>query len=244
GASAGIGDATARRIVELGGRVVLNARRAEKLASLCEELGADRAAVVAGDASDSETVDAMLDAAESIFGGAADLVVVNAGVGLNGGVLSSDDTKWESMVKLNVVGAMRLMRRSAERMLSSIEKRGDWQERAHDIVVLGSTVGRHISPFSGSYGATKFAVHGAAEALRREICGKGVRVSVVEPGLVVSEFQAGAGYDPEWFEGLKERFGPVLEPADVAETVVFIASQQARVHLADVLVRATRQDYP
>ena len=113
-----------------------------------------------------------------------------------------------------------------------------------DIVVLGSTVGRHISPFSSMYGSTKFAVNSLAEAARRELGPKGIRVTLVEPGFVVSEFQGVAGYDPEWFKGVVERIGPVLTPADVARTVGFIVSQPAAVHINDIVIRPTRQDYP
>jgi len=64
---------------------------------------------------------------------------------------------------------------------------------AADIVIVGSVVGRHISPFNAVYGATKFAVHALAEGLRREVGTKGVRVSLVEPGIVLSGFQSVAG---------------------------------------------------
>jgi len=110
--------------------------------------------------------------------------------------------------------------------------------------VLGSNVGRHISPFSSMYGATKFGVNSLAEAARRELGPKGIRVSLIEPGIVESEFQAVAGYDPESFGALMEKFGPVLAPEDVARTIGFIVSQPAGVHVCDVVIRPTKQDYP
>jgi NADP-dependent 3-hydroxy acid dehydrogenase YdfG len=94
------------------------------------------------------------------------------------------------------------------------------------------------------YGSTKFAVHGLTEGLRREVAPKGIRVTLVEPGFVVSEFQGVAGYKEEWFKGVVDRIGPVLEPADVARAVTFVCSQPAHVHAGDVLIRPTRQDYP
>lgn len=73
-------------------------------------------------------------------------------------------------------------------------QQNNFPQSAADIVIVGSVVGRHISPFSAVYGASKFAVHALAEGLRRELGPKGVRVSLVEPGFVLSGFQASAGY--------------------------------------------------
>jgi NADP-dependent 3-hydroxy acid dehydrogenase YdfG len=94
------------------------------------------------------------------------------------------------------------------------------------------------------YGSTKFGVHGLTEGVRRELGPKGVRVSLVEPAFVVSEFQGVAGYKDEWFKGVLEKFGPVLEPSDVARMVSFIVGQPPAVHVGNVLVRPTRQEYP
>jgi NADP-dependent 3-hydroxy acid dehydrogenase YdfG len=113
-----------------------------------------------------------------------------------------------------------------------------------DILVLGSTVGRNVSPFSSMYGSTKFGVHGLVEGARRELGPRGIRVSLIAPGFVKSEFQDVAGYDPKWVDGMFEKFGPVLSPEDIARTVTFIVSQPAAVHVNDVMIRSTRQDYP
>jgi len=248
GASAGIGEAVARSLVAEGARVVVNGRRAERLGALREELGGDRVAVSAGDASTDEAVSGMLDAAREAFGREADLVVVNAGRGLKGSLFDSDPGQWESMIRLNVLGAARLMRAAGERLVAMgpepSEGEGWLSARARDIVVLGSTVGRHISPFSSMYGGTKFAVNSYAEALRRELAPRGVRVTLIEPAVVKSEFQDSAGYDPEGFGAFMERIGPVLSPADVARCVMFAVSQPAGVHVNDIVVRPTRQAYP
>jgi NADP-dependent 3-hydroxy acid dehydrogenase YdfG len=119
-----------------------------------------------------------------------------------------------------------------------------WPQHPRDLVIIGSNVGRHISPFSSMYGSTKFALHSIAEAVRREIGPKGVRVSLIEPGIVRSEFQEVAGYDPGTFGELMERYGPVLEPQDVARAVGFVVTQPPAVHIGDLLIRPTRQQYP
>jgi NADP-dependent 3-hydroxy acid dehydrogenase YdfG len=94
------------------------------------------------------------------------------------------------------------------------------------------------------YNATKFAVHGLAESLRREMGPKGVRVSLVEPGVVVSGFQAVAGYDEALLKRFDDGFGPLLQGDDVARAIHFIVTQPPHVHISDIMVRPTRQDYP
>lgn len=254
GASAGIGEAIVREFVAGGARVVVNARRKERLDALAAALGADRVAVVAGDAADEGVIAAMLDAAPERFGAEADLVVVNAGRGLRGGLYDSDTAQWEQVFRINLLGAGRLMRAASERMTGkavapsvppiSPAPPAGWEKRARDIVVIGSTVGRHLSPFSSLYGSAKAGVHMLAEGLRRTMGPRGVRVSLVEPGIVRSEFQEAANYDPVSFGKFMDSIAPVLTPEDIARLVMFIVSQPAGVHINDVMIRPTRQEYP
>lgn len=248
GASAGIGEAIARDLHAHGASVVINARRAEKLEQLAKSLGS-RVAIAPGDAAEDATITAMLDTARTKFGGGtreADVIVINAGRGLGGTVITSDISQWEEMIRTNVLAAAKLIRASGQRLLKEQEgKQGEaLLDRARDIIVLGSTVGRHVSPFSSMYGGTKFNVHGMVEGVRREIGPRGIRVSLIEPGFVVSEFQGVAGYDDAWLKGIWDRIGPVLTPDDVARTVSFIATQPPAVHINDIMIRPTRQDYP
>lgn len=90
------------------------------------------------------------------------------------------------------------------------EQQSNYPNRAADIVIIGSVVGRHVSPFSAVYGATKFAVHSLAEGLRREVGPKGIRVSLVEPGIVVSGFQDAAGYSDDLVRNFDDKFGPCV----------------------------------
>jgi NADP-dependent 3-hydroxy acid dehydrogenase YdfG len=249
GASAGIGLFIAQDLAGAGARVVVNARRKDQLEAVAASLPPGRAHAHAGDAADPAVIAALLDAARSRFGEGtrdADLIVINAGRGLNGSVMTSDTAQWEEMIRTNYLGCALLLREAGRRMLAGIgSATGPAAVTApRDIIVLGSTVGRHVSPFSSMYGSTKFAVHGLVEGARRELGPRGIRVSLIEPGFVESEFQGVAGYDPAWFAGVKERIGPVLQPPDVARTVIFIAAQPPHVHVSDILIRPTRQDYP
>ena len=260
GASAGIGEAMARRFAGEGARLVINARREDRLQALARDLGPDRVAVASGDAADDSTVETMLNLARDRFGGGrqeADLVVVNAGRGLRGSVYDSDAAHWEEVIRTNLLAAAKLMRAAAVRMAGEIPvvqgapqpqasagPDPSWTTRPRDIIVLGSTVGRHLSPFSSMYGSTKAGVHMLAESLRRTCGPRGVRVSLLEPGIVRSEFQAAAGYDPDSFGKFMDSIGPVLSPEDIAAVALFLAAQPAHVHINNVMIRPTRQEYP
>lgn len=260
GASAGIGRASAVVLASAGASVVLNARRGVLLDELVREIGTERAFAVPGDAADECVIQAMLDAARDRFGGGtreADLILVNAGRGLRGSVRDSDPAQWEDVIRINLLGAARLLRAAMDRLagpepiVQGPPKPGDppyppadWLSRPRDIIVLGSTVGRHISPFSSFYGSAKAGTHMLAESLRRLAAPYGIRVSLLEPGVVRSEFQDAAGYDPESFGRFMDSISPVLTPEDVARTILWIASQPAGVHICDVMIRPTRQEYP
>lgn len=259
GASSGIGEAVAAELAGQGCLLVLNARRVEKLEAVAFRLekrptrsSPPTVVCVPGDASEQRVINAMFDAAEKHFQRAADVVVVNAGRGLAGSLTTSDESQWEEVIRTNYLGAAKLMRTAADRLVQAISSNpegeaglsGEWLNRPRDIVAIGSSVGRNISPFSSMYGSTKFAVHALAEALRREIGPKGIRVTTIEPAIVASEFQAVAGYDATTFGSFMNRIGPVLLPADVARTIGFVVSQPAHVHLNNVAIRPTRQDYP
>ncbi|WP_310599374.1 SDR family oxidoreductase [Desulfobulbus sp.] len=239
GASAGIGRATALALAAEGAAVVLNARRRERLIEVAAEIAAlgGKALVAPGDAGKAEEIDALL--AQTLSwadgGNSYHIVVVNAGRGLAGGLLASDEGQWEALYRTNVLGAAHLMRQ-AGRYLE--------QQGRGDIVALGSVAGRNISPVSAVYGATKFAMAGLVEGLRRELCGHGVRVSLVMPGIVTSEFQQMAGYDTESFGTFAAQFGTLLEPGNIAEGIRWLLTLPPHVHVNEIMIRPTGQSYP
>jgi NADP-dependent 3-hydroxy acid dehydrogenase YdfG len=241
GATSGIGEATARKFIAVGFGVVGNGRNAEKLAELEKEFGSAFCGV-AGDATDHAVVKQLFAAAAGRFGRDADIVVANAGRGLGGSVKDADLAQLDELFKINVSGALALVQMAARKMVAVQETA--YPESAADIVIIGSVVGRHISPFSAVYGASKFAVHALTEGLRREVAPKGVRVSLVEPGAVLTGFQAAAGYSDDMVNGFKENYGPLLAADDIADAVCHIVSQPPHVHVCDISVRPTRQDYP
>lgn len=241
GATAGIGAATARLLCRSGISVVGVGRRAPRLRQLEDELGANFLGVP-GDVTESETIARAFDAARRQFGRVPDIVIANAGRGMGGAVSTANVAQFEEILKLNVTATLRVLQEAARLMLPLQES--GYPQRAADIVVIGSVVGRHLSPFSAVYSATKFAVHALAEALRREVGPRGVRVTLVEPGIVRTEFQDAAGYSDDLRQQFEERFGPLLEPEDIARGILFVISQPPHVHVSDILIRPTRQDYP
>jgi NADP-dependent 3-hydroxy acid dehydrogenase YdfG len=242
GASAGIGRATAEELAALGASVVLQARRKEKLDEVVQAIQAKggQALAVPGDASKESDIEQLITHAlafgEKLHQSAKlDIVIVNAGRGLAGGLLTSDTSQWQPMYDINVMGAAHLMRRAGQLMV---------EQQSGDIVILGSVAGDNISPFSGFYGSSKFAIAGMAEAFRREVCAKNVRVTLIKPGVVISEFQSVAGYNHDNFYKNMERFGKVLDPLDVARVIAFVVTQPPSVHLNEIMLRPTKQDYP
>ena len=241
GTTSGIGEATLRKFVAAGFGVVGNGRNAEKLADLEDEIGSAFCGV-AGDAVDNTVLDRLFASATERFGKDADIVVANAGRGLVGSVKDADLSQFEDVLKINVIAVLALLQKAAQNMVHTQENK--YPKSPSDIVIIGSVVGRHISPFSAVYGASKFAVHALAEGLRREVGPKGVRVSLVEPGVVLSGFQAAAGYSDKLVHSFNERFGPLLTGDDVANAIHYVVTQPPHVHVSDIVVRPTRQDYP
>ena len=239
GASSGIGHATALTLARAGAAVVIHARRQERLDALALQISNEggQALVVAGDASLPADIDRLLNRALAWKAGGSkyDIVVVNAGRGLAGGMLGSDESRWQEVYQLNVLGAARLMRQAGQYLVP---------RKTGDLVVIGSVAGRNLSPFSGFYGSSKFAIAAIAEGLRREICAHGVRVSVIMPGIVLSEFQDVAGYNAENFGKAIAPFGRFLEPQAIADAIGWLLALPPHVNVNEIMIRPTGQNYP
>lgn len=239
GASSGIGRATALTLAQAGAAVVIQARRQDRLVKVASDIQAKggKALSITGDASLSSDTDRLLEKTLQWKEGGRkyDIVVVNAGRGLAGGTLSSDHYQWEEVYQTNVLGAAYLMRSTAGYFIE--RKKGD-------IVAVGSVVGRNISPFSAFYGSSKFAVNAIAEGLRQEICKYGVRVSLVMPGIVVSEFQKVAGYDEDNFYKGIAHMGKLLKPQAIADGICWLLTQPPSVNVSEIIIRPTGQNYP
>jgi len=218
GASSGIGEATARRAAEAGYRLVLAARREEKLRDLAEELGGpERALAVRCDVTEWEDQEAMAQTALDRFG-RIDVSFANAGFGAKRGFLEETPEYWKSMVLTNVYGAALTIRATLPALKDS---------RGH-LLLTSSVAGRRA--LAGSlYSATKWAVIAMGEAARLELNGTGVRVTLIEPGMV----------DTPFFD---DRPKDALEPDDIARAVLYAVTQPPHVDVNEILVRPTSQE--
>lgn len=235
GASSGIGAACAGAFAAEGARLVLAARRRERLKELASKLEESRGAdalVVPLDVRDREAVDAAVKGLRPPWD-EIDVLVNNAGLSRGLAPLhegSVDD--WEEMIETNVKGLLYLTRAVVPGMV----RRG----RGH-VINIGSIAGHEVYPRGNVYCATKFAVHAISEGLRMDLVDTPVRVSEVAPGLVRSEFSlVRFRGDAERAAGSYRNFDP-LEPEDVAETVLFCATRPPRVSVNQVVVMPAAQ---
>jgi NADP-dependent 3-hydroxy acid dehydrogenase YdfG len=217
GASSGIGAATARLAAEGGYRLVLAARSEDRLAALADELGGrERALPVRCDVTEWSDQEAMVAAALEAFD-RLDVAFANAGFGAKRGFLESTPEFWREMVLTNVYGAALTVRAT----LPALK-----QSQGH-VLLTGSVAGRRALPGS-LYSCTKWAVTAMGEAVRQDVDGTGVRVTLVEPGMV----------DTPFFDN---RPSGALEAEDVARAVMYAVGQPPRVDVNEILVRPTSQ---
>ncbi len=217
GASSGIGAATARHAAQAGYRVVLAARSTDRLAALAEELGGqERALAVQCDVTEWEQQEAMVSSALARFG-RLDVAFANAGFGATRGFLKESPEQWRAMVLTNVYGAALTIRAT---MVPLKETRGH-------LLLTGSVAGRRALPGS-LYSATKWAVTAMGESARQEFESSGVRVTLIEPGMVATPF-------------FDSPVSGALEADDVARAVMFAVSQPPHVDINEILVRPISQ---
>ena len=217
GASSGIGAATARRAAQSGYRVVLGARSLERLEALAEELGGrERALAVRCDVTEWEDQRSLVARALESFG-RLDVAVANAGFGARRGFLADTPEHWQSMILTNVYGVALTIRATLEALKES---------RGH-VVLMSSVAGRRVVPGS-LYSCTKWAVTAMGESLRQELDGSGVRVTVVEPGMV----------DTPFFEA---QLSDALEADDIARAILYAVREPPHVDVNEILVRPTAQ---
>ena len=216
GASSGIGASVARLASQRGFRVVLAARRMQRLEQLAEELGGDdRALAVQCDVTQWSDQQEMIGKALDRFG-QIDVILANAGIYyFGGGFTEGNPERWREMILTNVYGVGLTVRAGLVALKRS---------KGH-ILLLGSAAGRR--PIAGSmYGATKWAVTGMGQNLREELRGTGIRVTLVEPGVTQTEL-------------FDERRSNAMEVEDVSAAILFAVEQHPRVDMHEILMYPT-----
>lgn len=234
GASSGIGESTAKALAAEGVRVVLAARREERLEQLAGQITDEggEALVVPTDVTEEEAIDALVEETTDEYG-QIDILVNNAGVMLLEPLERADRSNLRRMVEVNLLGLMNLTHAVLPVMQS--------QERGH-IVNVSSTAGRSASANSSGYNATKFGVNAFSEAVRQEVTEAGIRSTIIEPGACETELAEHIP-DDQIVEQFAEMDVPMLEPEDVARSIVYAASQPPRVDVNEILIRPTGQNF-
>jgi NADP-dependent 3-hydroxy acid dehydrogenase YdfG len=212
GASAGMGRATARELAGAGARVVLGARRRERLEALEAEFPG-RAVAVEMDVRSPADSRRLVDEAVSRFG-RLDSLIANAGIGMYGGILDHSDDELETMLDTNIAGTVWPIRAAVPAMLKA--GRGD-------IVIVSSVAGFRGGADEAVYAATKFAQVGLAGSLDRELREKGIRVTTIGPAGTATEFAIGAGRTEDMPE-----LRTYLQPEDVAFAIRTVLEQPRR----------------
>ncbi|MEU5873496.1 SDR family oxidoreductase [Glycomyces sp. NPDC047369] len=238
GASSGLGEAAAALLAERGAKVAVLARRADRLASLVERIEADggTALAVPVDVIDAAAVQAAAARIEAGFG-TVDLLFNNAGVMLPSKIEDVRTDLWSRQVDLNIGGFLNTVAAFVPQLRKAAADKG-----VADLVNTSSIGAQNLFPTFEVYCGTKAFVTHYSRNLRIELGSQGVRVAVVEPGIVRTELQ-GHVTEPDATAWLDETFKTmeILEPADVAEAVAHLVALPARVNIERLTIMPTTQ---
>lgn len=235
GASSGFGAATARVFAKEGSRLLLLARRMDRLNSLKEELEKAYGASVYTASVDVSNYELVQQAHSSLPKDFAvpDILINNAGLvrGLNH-VWETTPQEWNEMIDTNVKGVLNMTRLFLPSML---------EKKEGHIINVGSISGHQVYPGGSVYCATKFALRAISETLRAELISTNLRVSLISPGLAETEFSQVRFYGDQTkakspYEGVE-----ALSPQDIAEAIEFIASRPPHVTIADLVIYPRQQ---
>jgi 3-oxoacyl-[acyl-carrier protein] reductase len=236
-AGAGIGAAVVRRALEEGARAVVfgdthERRLAEAEAALGEEFGADRVRQRVCDVTDEAQVGALLDVADEL--GGVDVMVNNAGLGGTVNLLEMTDEQWGRVLDITLTGTMRCVRAAGARMVAA-GKRGV-------IVNNASVIGWRAQEGQAHYAAAKAGVMALTRCAALDLAPHGIRVNAVSPSLAMHPFLAKVTSD-ELLAELKQReaFGRAAEPWEVANVMVFLASDYASYMTGEVVAVSSQQ---
>jgi NADP-dependent 3-hydroxy acid dehydrogenase YdfG len=233
GASSGIGEATARMLAKNGAKVVLGARRIDRLEAIAKEIHADGgiAEYQALDVTQREQLEAIAQLAKDKFG-RIDVMINNAGVMPLSTLDQLKVEEWDRMIDVNIKGVLYGI--AAVLPIMKAQKSGQ-------IINISSIGGHAVSPTAAVYCATKFAVGAISEGLRQEVGGD-IRVTVISPGVTESEL-ANTISDDDARKGMQE-FRKLCIPAEaIARTILFAVSQPDDVDVSEMIVRPTASPY-
>ncbi|MDO3382435.1 SDR family oxidoreductase [Gilvimarinus algae] len=234
GASSGLGEATARHLSTLGARLILGARRLERIEALASELHAagGSALAVKTDVTNRTEVEALVQAAIDAYG-QVDVILNNAGIMPQAPLEKRQVDEWDRQIDVNIKGVLY----GIAAVLPHMQAR-----KSGHIINVSSVAGHKVLPPGTVYCATKHAVRALSEGLRMEMTPYNIRSTIVSPGAVATELNNSIS-DPEVAEGMKAFYQQVAIPADsFARAVAFAIEQPADVDINEILFRPTAQE--
>ncbi|HZO59945.1 MAG TPA: SDR family NAD(P)-dependent oxidoreductase [Solirubrobacterales bacterium] len=235
GASSGIGEATAVTLARAGAAVSLAARRSDRIDQLAERIESEggRALAIETDVTDEEQANEFVRRTKDELG-RLDVLVNNAGVMLLGPVIGADTSEWRRMIEVNLLGLLYCTHAALPIM---------GEQGSGHIVNVSSVAGRFANLGSAVYNLTKFGVNAFSEALRQEVVGANVKVTVIEPGMVETELLSHNTHPMvlEAAQRMREEVGTPLTSEDIAEAILYAVGGPERVAVNEVLVRPAGQ---
>lgn len=233
GASGGLGEAAARELAAKGARLVLGARRVDRLRQLADQLSLGDEAAVETDVTNFEQVQRLVQQAVDRHG-RIDVLINNAGIMPHSPFdrLKVDD--WDRMVDVNIKGVLY----GIAAALPHMKRQGGGQ-----FINVSSVAGHKIRPGAGVYAATKHAVRALSEGLRQDVKPYNVRVAVISPGAVQTDL-ANSITDPDVAANFERYYAETAVPPDsFARCVAFAISQPEDIDINEILYRPTRQEF-
>jgi NADP-dependent 3-hydroxy acid dehydrogenase YdfG len=232
GASSGLGAATARYLSEQGAKVVLGARRVDRLESLAKELALPDGAVVQTDVTDSDQVKRLVDRAVALHG-RVDVILNNAGLMPHSPLERGKIEDWNRMIDVNLKGVLYGVAAALPHMKA--------QKSGH-IINVSSVAGHKVRPGGAVYSATKAAVRVISEGLRQEVKPYNIRTTVISPGAVQTELPQSIT-EADVAKGIQDFYEVYAIPAEnFAHIVAFAISQPSEVDINEILFRPTAQE--
>ncbi|HEX7801037.1 MAG TPA: SDR family oxidoreductase [Asticcacaulis sp.] len=233
GASSGLGEAAARLLTAQGAKVVLGARRLDRLQGLAAELGLDERAVARTDVTDAAQVAALVERALELHG-RIDVMLNNAGLMPHSPLERGKIADWDRMIDVNIKGVLYGVAAALPHMRA---------QRSGHIINVSSVAGHKVGAGGAVYAATKHAVRVISEGLRQEVKPYNIRSTVISPGAVDTELP-GSVTEPDIAADVRARYAGWAIPADsFARCVAFAMAQPDAVDVNEILFRPTAQAY-
>lgn len=233
GASSGLGEAAARELARGGGKLVLGARRIDRLRKLADELSLGDDAALETDVTRSEDVKRLVDLAAKCHG-QVDVIINNAGVMPHSPLDRLKVEDWSWMIDVNIKGVLHGIAAALPHMQA--------QKSGH-IINVSSVAGHKVRPGAAVYAATKHAVRVISEGLRQEVKPWNIRVTVISPGAVSTEL-ASSITEPDAAAMFERYYADYAVPADsFARCVAFAIEQPDDIDINEILYRPTRQEF-